>query len=107
VWLKVLTGVLIVLLGLWMLWTQRDAAGCPWAGRPAPPWCAAEATRASLVAAPAAHGVAAAGDGPFAHHHDPHDATVHHHADGPTAMASASDRQYDLAVLRATGRAWP
>jgi len=70
VWLKVLTGVLIVAIGLWTLWTQR-----------------------SLLAARAPH----RHDGLAAHRHDHgHDHGVQVHADGSHSHGFGVRHSHDL-----------
>jgi nickel/cobalt exporter len=81
-WLALITGLLVIVIGLWTLWTQRELImqlqGVP--PVPAP-------------AADPSHGHAAMQFRPHTHDHDHHD---HDHADG-TAHDHAHDHAHDAA----------
>jgi nickel/cobalt transporter (NicO) family protein len=89
-WLAVVTGVLVILIGLWALWTQRamfQVAG--WGPARYRPVLQGERLRAGLDA-PAGAAQAHAADHSHAHDHAPHYHAPHHpghrhHEHGPHA----------------------
>lgn len=82
VWMKVVTGLLVILIGAWALWTQRGLfAAAGWAPRAAP---AAEtgALRYQMVAQEGPDGHAhlyVGGHLPHTHDHDHEHTHAHHH----------------------------
>lgn len=94
VWLKVLTGVLIVVLGVWTLWTQRSLFRLALGATPAPAHPAGVATSPTAHAAPSA--LAGGGAVLAGHHHDPHDGAAHYHADGSHSHGFGVRHRHDL-----------